>query len=468
MSRVQNQAYSPYEILGQLSCSKTGSVFKARHQTTGQIVALKVLSPMALGSPQFVERFHRKAQILTKICHPNVVHALETGQREGSLFLIMEFVDGVDLRSIIKQQNLLTVRQAVDYTLQAASGLAAIHALGICHRNIKPSNLLIDGNGTIKIVGMGMAHVESGAGLGSEDVRLTMPGQVMGTYDFMAPEQALDSGTVDPRADIYGLGCTLYAMLTGRAPYPGKTPIEQVMAHREMPIPSLRVLRADVPEKLDLAFQKMMAKEPDQRPASAEELIADLRVCLAQVKQSEASGGASVAANRPARPTVMPAAGSMGPPLQGPPKTETSATVGPNSKAGPVVPVLSASGISPFLPASSASSPSAPSRPEMPAGYKSDRPPTRRETVAVGLPENRLLAEASPLTQVRTGREDSTSTSETPTPAVPPHALNQPLSFSTTPYDPGPLTWFHTAVVGVLLLACAAGLAAIWMLWPSM
>lgn len=276
-------AFEQYELLDQLSASRTGQVFKARHQTMGRVVALKVLSREAVASEQLVERFVRKVKILARMSHPNLVAAFEAGRRAGTYYLAMEYVDGQDLREILKQRGPLPVDEAVTYTIQAAAGLGYAHSHGVYHRNVKPSNLLVDKQGVVKVVGLGMAHVEAGD-LVSENTlggELTAQGQVMGTYDFMAPEQAVDASSVDPRADIYSLGCTLHALLTGRAPYPGKSPMQQVMAHRSHPIPSLRTVRADVPESVDTVFRKMMAKRPEDRQQSMAEVIEELDWALA-------------------------------------------------------------------------------------------------------------------------------------------------------------------------------------------
>jgi serine/threonine protein kinase/formylglycine-generating enzyme required for sulfatase activity len=303
-------AFEQYELLDQLNASKTGQVFKARHQTMGRVVALKVLSREAVASEQLVERFVRKVKLLARMSHPNLVAAFEAGRRMGTYYLAMEYVDGRDLKEILKERGALPVDEAVTYVIQAAAGLGYAHSHGVYHRNVKPSNLLVDQQGVVKVVGLGMAHVEasdlvSENSLGGE---LTAQGQVMGTYDFMAPEQAVDASSIDARADIYSLGCTLHALLTGRAPYPGKSPMQQVMAHRTHPIPSLRTLRADVPEALDAVFQKMMAKRAEERQQTMAEVIEELDQALAPEQPPEPAPEAT-----PAMP-AQPPAPSMAPP----------------------------------------------------------------------------------------------------------------------------------------------------------
>jgi serine/threonine-protein kinase len=318
-------AFEQYELLDQLSTSRTGQVFKARHQTMGRVVALKVLSREAVASEQLVERFVRKVKILARMSHPNLVAAFEAGRRAGTYYLAMEYVDGNDLREILKQRGKLPVDEAVTYIIQAAAGLGYAHSHGVFHRNVKPSNLLVDKQGVVKVVGLGMAHVEasdlvSENSLGGE---LTAQGQVMGTYDFMAPEQAVDASSIDARADIYSLGCTLHALLTGRAPYPGKSPMQQVMAHRSHPIPSLRTLRADVPESVDTVFRKMMAKRPEDRQQSMAEVIEELDWALAPDQPLERAAAAEPAvepqpAPAPAAAPARPAASAASKQASGP------------------------------------------------------------------------------------------------------------------------------------------------------
>jgi len=269
-----------YLLLDRVSSGGTGQVFKARHRTMGRTVALKILSEQARKSPRTVERFRRKVRVLSALDHPNIVAAYDAGERDGCFYLVMEFVDGVDLATLCQRRGTLSRADAVSYGLQAAAGLSYAHSQHVYHRNVKPSNLMIDRDGGVKVIGLGLARLAADTqSRNSDSRRLTQTGRAMGTLEYMAPEQAIDSQSVDRRADIYSLGCTLFAALAGRVPFPGRTTVEKVAAHREQPVPSLRSLRADVPESLDALLCRMMAKLPEERLQTMQEVIAALQRC---------------------------------------------------------------------------------------------------------------------------------------------------------------------------------------------
>jgi serine/threonine protein kinase len=205
-----------------------------------------------------------------------VVAAFEADEDRGVHFLVMDYVRGITLDRVVGEHGPLPVAQAVDYLIQSARGLEAAHEKGIVHRDIKPGNLMLDRQGTVRVLDLGLARiVDAGNPLNSSIAgRLTQTGMYMGTIDYMAPEQAEDSHNVDHRADIYSLGCTFYFLLTGREPFPGPTILRRMVAHQEHPAPSLRAIRPDVSPALEAAYQKMMAKRPEDRPASMSEVIA--------------------------------------------------------------------------------------------------------------------------------------------------------------------------------------------------
>jgi serine/threonine protein kinase len=188
----------------------------------------------------------------------------------------MEYVDGHDLISHMKANGLPGIAESIDYVSQAASGLAHAHGHQVFHRNVKPSNLMLDRQGVVKVVGMGLALLGDDADIGEFD-QITQAGEQLGSADFMAPEQTNDSHEIDQRADIYSLGCTLYFLLTGKIPYPGKGAMEKFLAHRSAPIPSIRERRPDVPEHVDELFKKMVAKHPQDRFQTMQEVLAALQ-----------------------------------------------------------------------------------------------------------------------------------------------------------------------------------------------
>lgn len=252
-----------YLLLEKIGQGGMGQVLKAEHRRMKRLVALKVLATKSMSDPDAVRRFQREVEAAARLIHPNIVTAFDANVTEGVQFLVMEFVDGNDLASLLKSGGPFSVEKAVDCVLQAARGLAFAHENGIVHRDIKPGNLLIDKRGTIKILDMGLARLQIAEG--TADGELTTAGQIMGTVDYMAPEQALDTKNADGRADIYSLGCTLYRLLAGAPLYEADTFMKKVLAHRELPIPLLTEVRADIPPALDTIFCKMVAKKADER-----------------------------------------------------------------------------------------------------------------------------------------------------------------------------------------------------------
>ncbi|MBI3865937.1 MAG: protein kinase [Planctomycetia bacterium] len=262
-----------YTILEKIGQGGMGQVFKAEHRRMKRIVAIKVLPTDLMKNPGIVARFEREVTAAARLNHPNIVTAFDANNVGGLHLLVMEYVEGSDLAIHVKENGRLPAHAAINYVLQAARGLEAAHAEGIVHRDIKPANLLLDKTGVVKILDMGLARF-GGDAPGQSD--LTHTGTVMGTVDYMAPEQAVNRKAADARADIYSLGCTLFYLLTGKSVFSGDSLMSELMAHREQPIPSIRAVCADAPEQLDDVFARMVAKKIEDRYQSMSEVIADL------------------------------------------------------------------------------------------------------------------------------------------------------------------------------------------------
>jgi uncharacterized protein (TIGR03067 family) len=281
---AEHPRYRIVELLGQ---GGMGAVYKAQHLLMDRLVALKVINAELLGNPAAIERFRREVKAAAKLTHPNIVTAYDAEQAGDSHFLVMEFVEGQSLARLLAEQGPLPVAQACEYARQAALGLQHAFEKGMVHRDVKPANLMLTPQGQVKVLDFGLARFaqesqpavlpEATSAAGPSAESLTQVGAVMGTLDYIAPEQVGEAHTADIRADIYSLGCTLYDLLAGHPPFPNETALHKALAHVVKTARPLTELRKDVPQALAKVVARMMAKDPVRRyptPAAVAQALA--------------------------------------------------------------------------------------------------------------------------------------------------------------------------------------------------
>jgi serine/threonine protein kinase len=257
-----------YEIIEELGKGGMGRVYKAYDKKINEVVALKLIRPEISTDENTIARFNNELRLARKISHRSVCRMYDLGEEGLSRFITMEYVPGEDLKRFIKRSGGLTVGKAVSIARQVCEGLAEAHHLGIIHRDLKPQNIMIDSEGNTKILDFGIARFLEGEGM-------TTQGVMIGTPDYMSPEQA-ELEDVDQRADIYALGVILFEMVTGRVPFQGKTPLSIAMKHKSQAPPDPQDLNTQVPDDLSRVILRCLAKEKSQRYQSAQELLADL------------------------------------------------------------------------------------------------------------------------------------------------------------------------------------------------
>jgi serine/threonine protein kinase len=261
-----------YEVLEKLGEGGMGVVYKARHRWLKRVVALKLLTSNHATDERAVARFQREMEAVGQLSHPNIVQAYHAQLIENTFVLVMEYLEGVTLGKLVRHGERLSTADACEAIRQAALGLDYASQQGLVHRDIKPSNLQLTPGGQVKVLDFGLALVPS-------DRSLTASGQAVGTADYMAPEQVLNSRDVDPRADLYSLGCTLTMLLAGAPPFgdPEYTSeFEKMTAHAYRPAPALATLRPDLPPELAALVDRLLAKDPNRRPANGGEVAAVL------------------------------------------------------------------------------------------------------------------------------------------------------------------------------------------------
>jgi hypothetical protein len=293
--------HTRYRITRLLGQGGMGAVYLAEHTIMGRPVALKVIHPRYTASPTAVERFRREVRAAGKLSHPNIVAAYDADHAGATHFLVMEYVEGQTLAAYVHETGPLPVEEACGYVLQAAQALKYAHEKGMVHRDIKPDNLMRTPAGEVRVLDFGLARLAESAdvqplGLIAADPALTAAGSVMGTPDYMAPEQVRDSSAADVRADIYALGATLFHLLTGTVPFPGGSAADKLRRHELEPAPPVSAVRQGVPPGLERVVARMLAKRPQDRPQTPAEVARRLRPYARRSRFWWWTGGAAAAA----------------------------------------------------------------------------------------------------------------------------------------------------------------------------
>jgi predicted Ser/Thr protein kinase len=294
-----------YELEGLVGSGGMSSVYKARDRLLERRVALKILHPHHASDADFVERFRREARSVAQLSHPNIVTVIDRGDDDGRQFIVFEYVEGENLKEVVTREGPLPLRRALELALQVGDGLAFAHSNGLVHRDVKPQNVLMNGDDQAKVTDFGIARSID------VDVSVTQTGTVLGTSAYIAPEQA-SGGEITPQTDVYSLGVVLYELLAGEVPFPGESFVAVAMKHINDPPPNLLERRPETPPRLAAAVERALAKEPRQRFASMDEFVAELSACLAEL-EPEADADATMvvpaapaASSRPARASRPP------------------------------------------------------------------------------------------------------------------------------------------------------------------
>ena len=258
-----------YRILDHIGTGGMSTVYLAEHTLMHRMVAIKILPKKKMANTAYLERFVREAQAIAALNHPNIVQAYDIDRYDEMHYIVMEYFEGNNLRQLVDKEGPLPFEDAVSYIRQAAEGLIHAHRIGVIHRDVKPENILANAEGTAKLLDLGLALLKEEGG---ENGSSAKPDSILGTADYLAPEQAINSSKIDGRADIYSLGCTLYFCLTGHPPFPFGTIPQRLLAHQRETPASILLDRPDCPDDLVEICAKMMAKHPDDRFQSAREI----------------------------------------------------------------------------------------------------------------------------------------------------------------------------------------------------
>jgi serine/threonine-protein kinase len=277
------ERYEVEELVGHGGMS---SVYKAKDSLLERHVALKILHDQYSSDDDFVERFKREARSVAQLQHPNIVTVIDRGEEDGRQYIVFEYIDGENLKEHVVRKGRLDVREALEIALEVARGLAFAHEQGLVHRDVKPQNVLLNGDGRAKVTDFGIAR--------SVDVDgMTQTGTVLGTSNYIAPEQA-SGQRVDAHSDVYALGVVLYELLAGEVPFPGESFVAVAMKHMHEPAPNLLDVRGDIPLRVAAAVDRALEKDPEQRFPTMDAFAAELEACLAELERGGPEGDATM------------------------------------------------------------------------------------------------------------------------------------------------------------------------------
>ena len=278
-----------YELLELIGRGGMSSVWQAHDRLLDRIVAIKILHPHFTEDEEYVERFRREARSVAQLSHPNIVTVIDRGEDAGRQYIVFEYVEGENLKQLLERGGPMPVRDALVMALQMARALAFAHGRGLIHRDVKPQNVLLNLDGQAKMTDFGIAREVDVEGV-------TITGTVLGTSEYIAPEQARGQ-QVDSQTDVYSLGVVLYELLTGGVPYDGDNFVTVALRHVNEPVPNVLDRRPDAPPRVALAIERAMAKSPDDRYGSMDELVNELETCLTEL--DPVSEEATMIARRP-------------------------------------------------------------------------------------------------------------------------------------------------------------------------
>ena len=287
-----------YELKETVGTGGMSTVYCAFDTLLERNVALKVLHEQYGGDEEYVERFRREARAVAQLSHPNIVTVIDRGEEDGKQFIVFELVDGENLKELVARGGPLPVRRVLELGLEVGRALAFAHAQGLIHRDVKPQNVLLNGDGLAKVTDFGIARSIDAVGQ-------TETGTVLGTSHYIAPEQARGE-RVDAQTDVYSFGVVLHELLTGAVPYPGDNFLSVAMKHVNDPVPSVLDTRPDVPIRLATLIERCLAKQPADRPASMDEVVAELEAVQADLDAREDGEGTMIMRKPPVVPARPP------------------------------------------------------------------------------------------------------------------------------------------------------------------